>query len=216
MFETIKTEQLTIENIIKIMEDKDNNICYLSNDDAKVLCEKYKDTVIIYDNFLSLKKEITSENVTENLINKNLQISTMESCTSGLIASTITDTEGASQILKGSAVTYSNECKILEGVPEKTINNYGVYSKETAIEMSIAAKNKYKSDISIGVTGSLGNVDKNNLDSKIGQIDYCINYDKYYTTKIVFLDTNYTRKNMKAIVVDIILKQLNNIIQTKE
>ena len=47
MFETIKTEQLTIENIIKIMGYKNNNICYLSNDDVKVLCEKYKNTVII-------------------------------------------------------------------------------------------------------------------------------------------------------------------------
>ena len=66
--------------------------------------------------------------VVELLKNKNKTIATMESCTGGFIASSITDNEGASEVLKFSAVTYSNEFKIKLGVNEKTINDYSVYS----------------------------------------------------------------------------------------
>lgn len=168
-----------------------------------------------------LEKRLSNDNVTERLIKQNLTISTMESCTSGLIASTITDTEGASQILKGSAITYSNECKILEGVCEDIINEYGVYSMETAWEMSAAAKLKYLSNISIGVTGSAGRVDPNNKDSISGIIYYCIHYampvymnkpSYSYQCKIKFLKMNYTRKEMKEIIVDKILRKLNSVI----
>jgi len=55
------------------------------------------------------------------LIEKNISITTMESCTSGQVASLISDTEGASGIMKGAFVTYSNEAKIKQGVPEETI-----------------------------------------------------------------------------------------------
>mgnify|MGYP003295124225 CR=1 FL=1 len=54
--------------------------------------------------------------LTETLREKNISITTMESCTSGLIASNITDYEGASAILRGSSITYSNEAKIAAGV----------------------------------------------------------------------------------------------------
>ena len=59
--------------------------------------------------------------ITKTLIEKNLTITTMESCTAGLISSLLTDTEGSSQILRGAFVTYSNEAKIMQGVPAKVI-----------------------------------------------------------------------------------------------
>ena len=52
--------------------------------------------------------------LTKCLIEKHLSITTMESATSGQIASLITDTEGASAILKGAFITYSNEAKIMQ------------------------------------------------------------------------------------------------------
>ena len=67
--------------------------------------------------------------VIKTLIEKQTTISTMESCTSGLIASMITDTEGASAIFPGGYVTYSNETKMLVGVDEQVLRQYGVYSR---------------------------------------------------------------------------------------
>ena len=73
---------------------------------------------------------------------KNKTISTMESCTGGGVANAITNIEGASEVLRYSAVTYSNEYKIKMGVDEKVIDKYSVYSMETAIEMAKNISNR--------------------------------------------------------------------------
>ena len=62
------------------------------------------------------------DNLIKKLISSGTTISTMESCTSGLIASMITDTEGASAIFPGGYVTYLNQTKIFVGVDEGIIN----------------------------------------------------------------------------------------------
>ncbi|MCF0115075.1 MAG: CinA family protein [Erysipelotrichaceae bacterium] len=114
--------------------------------------------------------------ITNLLIENHLTITTMESMTSGFIASLITDTEGSSSVMKGAFVTYSNEAKVLQGVPKEVIDMYGVYSKECAMEMARAAREAYGADISIGITGSTGNVDPNNQDSIPGVVYYAIDY----------------------------------------
>ena len=123
------------------------------------------------------------EELTKLLIRKHLTITTMESATSGQIASLITDTEGSSAVLKGAFatsgqiaslitdtegssavlkgafVTYSNEAKIQQGVPREILEKYTVYSEETAAAMAQACLKAYHADIGIGVTGTMGNVD---------------------------------------------------------
>ena len=105
--------------------------------------------------------------LTRSLIEKNLTITTMESATSGQIASLLTDTEGASAILKGAFVTYSNEAKILQGVPAEVIAEHSVYSRETAAAMAEACRKAYGADIGIGVTGTMGNVDPANAEASV-------------------------------------------------
>ena len=112
--------------------------------------------------------------LTLRLIESETTITTMESATSGQVASLITDTEGASAIFKGAFVTYSNEAKIMQGVPEEVIRRYGVYSKETASAMAKACRKCYDADIGVGVTASFGNVDENNPDSVCGESYYAI------------------------------------------
>ncbi len=86
-------------------------------------------------------------------IKNNLTVSTMESCTGGQIASLITDTDGASAVLKGAFVTYCDDAKILQGVKKAAIEKYGVYSKETVLEMAECCRKTYKADIGIGTSG---------------------------------------------------------------
>lgn len=93
------------------------------------------------------------------LIEKGLFVTAMESCTGGMIASLITDTEGASSIIKGAFVTYSNEAKIRMGVPAEVIKEHTVYSKETAMAMAASCADLYDADIGIGITGTFGNPD---------------------------------------------------------
>jgi len=93
---------------------------------------------------------------------KEKSVATMESCTGGSIASEITNHNGASEILKFSAVTYSNEYKIKMGVNPSVIDKYSVYSIETAEEMSKNISKFANSDFGIGITGKLNNPDPKN------------------------------------------------------
>ena len=97
--------------------------------------------------------------LTKLLIVRGMTITTMESATSGQIASLITDTEGSSAVLKGAFVTYCNEAKIMQGVPAEILEKYTVYSKETAEAMAKVCTKAYKANIGIGVTGTMGNAD---------------------------------------------------------
>ena len=112
--------------------------------------------------------------ITLKLIETGTTITTMERCTSGQVASLITDTEGSSAVFKGSYVTYSNEMKIRCGVPADVINDYGVYSEQTAIAMAETCRRSLNADIGVGVTGSFGNVDPNNADSIPGEVFFAI------------------------------------------
>lgn len=161
------------------------------------------------------EQEIRNEyaKLTKLLIEKKLTITTMESCTSGQIASLITDTEGASAVLKGAFVTYCNEAKIMQGVPEEIIEKYSVYSKETARAMADACRKVYNADIGIGVTGSLENIDPENENaSKPGSVWFSFNFkDKVYDYYFEFL-TQPTRFGCKMTVAKEIVDELLKIL----
>ena len=114
------------------------------------------------------------KNIVEGLISKNYTIATMESCTGGGVANEITNISGASSIIREGYVTYCNDAKIKQGVPKEVIDQYTVYSAETAVEMAKAAKNRANSDIGVGVTGQLGRIDPNNPVDKLNCVWYAI------------------------------------------
>ncbi len=153
------------------------------------------------------------KNVVELLKEKNKTISTMESCTGGGVANSITNIEGASEVLKFSAVTYSNEFKIKMGVSKDIIDKYSVYSIETAMEMSKNISKFTDSNYGVGITGKLNRVDKNNLygsDNTVYISIYDKDNDKFYNNQI---DVNKSsRKENKEIVIDLIIEKLLEIL----
>lgn len=151
--------------------------------------------------------------LTKTLIAKGMTITTMESATSGQIASLITDTEGASAVLKGAFITYSNEAKIMQGVPEEVIERYTVYSKETASEMAMACARAYQADIGIGVTGTMGNVDPANVSASTpGQVYFAITIKGNTRAYFVELEPQPTRLAYKLAVAkevyDVLIKEI--------
>jgi nicotinamide-nucleotide amidase len=146
--------------------------------------------------------------ITLTLIKQHLTITTMESATSGQIASLITDTEGASAIMKGAFVTYSNEAKIKQGVAAFIIEKYGVYSKETAAAMASACRNSYQANIGIGVTGTMGNVDENNRDSVPGNVYFAIDFQGKVTAYHRELSPQPTRLAYKLAVAEAVGQEL--------
>lgn len=90
------------------------------------------------------------------LTESGLTVATMESCTGGLLASTITDVPGSSAYFRGGIVSYSNEAKIANGVPAETIREHGVISAETAEAMAKAVRVRLGADVGVGITGVAG------------------------------------------------------------
>jgi nicotinamide-nucleotide amidase len=88
---------------------------------------------------------------------RRLTLATMESCTSGLLASTITDVAGAAQYYTGGYVAYSARMKMGLGVSADIIEKHGVISAETAEAMAAAARRNLDADYGIGITGVAGN-----------------------------------------------------------
>ena len=124
------------------------------------------------------------ENIVDELILSNKTISTMESCTGGFVASSITNISGSSKVFKFGAVTYSNEYKIRMGVNEDVINEYSVYSIETAKEMSKKISDFTNSDYGVGVTGTINEIDPNNISKIISKVYlsvYIKSSDEYLT-----------------------------------
>ncbi|MCD8300635.1 MAG: CinA family protein [Clostridiales bacterium] len=152
-------------------------------------------------NFAGISQEIMGA-VMSHLIEAGISISCMESCTSGLFASAITDTEGASAVFKGSFVTYSNEMKVKCGVPQTTIDKYGVYSIETAEAMARACRVYFGADIGVGITGTTANVDPENEDSTPGEVFVCIRTkDKIYSGGITVDTAGLTRHEIKEQII---------------
>jgi len=90
------------------------------------------------------------------LASKGLTLATMESCTGGLLATTLTDVPGSSLYYKGGFTAYSNEAKIALGVDARLIEQHGAVSPEVAEAMAQAARNRLETDIGVGITGVAG------------------------------------------------------------
>ncbi len=154
-----------------------------------------------------------SKGIIDTLIEKRISITVMESCTSGLVASRITDTEGASAIFKGGIVTYSNDMKVMMGVDKEIIDRYGVYSSQCAEGMAKAVKEKMKADIAIGVTGTTGNVDPNNEGSIVGEVFFCIIVGGEVHLYNVKSDVKgKSRREIKEEYVDCIMRELQALV----
>ena len=93
----------------------------------------------------------------KKLIKKKLKISFAESCTGGLLASSITSINGASKIFSLGFITYSNQAKIkILKVNKNIIKKYGAVSVENCKSMVINLSKISKANINVAVTGIAG------------------------------------------------------------
>ena len=169
----------------------------------------------LYDiiNILLGDVKMSYKDLVLKLIDKKKTIATMESCTGGGVANQITNIEGASEVLRFSAVTYSNFGKIKMGVNPLVIDKYSVYSEECAKEMSFNITREAESNYGVGVTGKLNRVDINNPygeDNMVFISIYDKDNDKYYNAKVEA--TLGSRKDNKELVLDKILEMFLEIL----
>ena len=95
--------------------------------------------------------------IVKKLIKKRLKISLAESCTGGMLSSTITSISGSSKVFNMGFITYSNKAKMsVLKVPKKIITKHGAVSKECCLSMVKNLSKISKANISVSITGIAG------------------------------------------------------------
>ncbi len=97
------------------------------------------------------------EKLVNLLLENHYTITTVESCTGGLLVGTILNVSGASGCVNEGYITYSNEAKVrIVGVNPETLKSVGSVSEETAREMAVGGAKVANSDLALSVTGIAG------------------------------------------------------------
>ena len=149
--------------------------------------------------------------VVQKLIKKRLKVSFVESCTGGLLSSSITSISGSSKVFNLGLVTYSNKAKVnILKVPYKIIKKYGAVSEECCLSMVKNLSKISKAHISISITGIAGPNGGTKL-KPVGLVYIGVKKgNKIITKKNLFKNKN--RISIQKVTVSTALNIINNII----
>ena len=109
------------------------------------------------------QKEINESavNILENLRKSQKTLSVAESCSGGLLGSSLTNVPGSSKVFKGGIITYVDELKInYLNVSQNILTKYGAVSSKCALAMALGITEKMKTEYGISITGY---ADSNNI-----------------------------------------------------
>ncbi len=90
------------------------------------------------------------------LTDAGLTLATMESCSGGFLANSITDIPGSTGYFRGGIVAMTSEMLVANGVPNHVLDKYGTASEETAVAMAYAARDGLGADYGVAITGVIG------------------------------------------------------------
>jgi len=121
---------------------------------------------------------------------KNLSLSTAESCTGGYLAHLITSVPGSSAYFMGSVVSYANEVKMNQlGVQESTLREHGAVSEQTVQEMVAGAIRLLGTDVAIATSGIAG-PDGGTLEKPVGTVWLAVGNKEQTVTRKLQLSKN--------------------------
>jgi|TARA_B110000459_G_C16337799_1_gene370875 nicotinamide-nucleotide amidase len=152
------------------------------------------------------------------LSNKNnFNISVAESCTGGLLSSSIIEQSGASNFFNSGFVTYSNIAKINNlNINKKLIDTYGAVSKETSLAMAKGVYKITKSNLIVSITGVAGPNGGTKI-NPIGTVYFTFGIKE--SNKNIIYNTNKMKFNLESRIkiqkksVNYVLKQFIKIIE---
>lgn len=135
---------------------------------VKELKNRFGTTIYTTDDSVTLEMAIA-----ELLLANNLTISTVESCTGGLLAGRLINVPGISEVFKTGFITYSNKAKRkLVNVKKSSLEKYGAVSRQVAEEMAVGLKDFTKADVVISTTGIAG-PDGGTKEKPVGLVYVC-------------------------------------------
>ena len=168
-----------------------------------------------------MEKEIKKilEEVVNTLILEGKTVATMESCTGGGLSHYITNIPGASSAFSLGLAAYYNETKIKVGrVPAEIIDEYTVYSMETANAMARMIVTQLDDNYGVGITGKLLVDDPSNPYGESNKVHisiYDATLDKYYN-KSIYVTANNREDNKIQVIYEASLMLLHVIKNTKD
>lgn len=183
-----------------------------SIEDAKNIIKPIKDELynILGQNIFSEDDKTLSETIVDLLKQKNLTLAIAESCTGGMIASKIVDVPSASSVFLEGLVTYSNESKVKRlFVSQKTLDEFGAVSSQTAKEMAQGVCKVVNADVSISTTGIAG--PSGGTDEKpVGLIYICVNVKGNTIIKELYAKGDREKIRLRATIValDVLRREL--------
>ena len=155
------------------------------------------------------------------LTERNLTLATMESCTGGLLASSITDVPGISAYYMGGLVLYGNSPPTASTAMSEVIDKHGIASQESAETMAQAARQQFGTDIGIGVTGALSPEEEGNrpaVSSEAwGTVHIAIAWDesvRHFPNRLPPRRTTIRRRGASTALIE--LRRLLNALPPKE
>jgi len=149
----------------------------------------------------------------KKLTERNQTIVFAESCTGGLLSSSLTSISGSSQVFKGSIVSYSNELKnSLLNISEEKLTKYGAVSEEVCESMAINVKEKLGADWAIAISGIAG-PNGGSKDKPVGLVHISISGPNNHITNIKKLfNSNRNRIEIQTLSVNVCLNSLRLIL----
>lgn len=129
------------------------------NEQDKALIEKYIDELSkrLEKYVFGFDGALLPQVVGQFLLNKQLTVSTVESCTGGSLAGSITSVPGSSAYYMGSFLTYSNRLKNkLAGVSEKDLLDFGAVSQQVVEAMALGGLKNLETDFCVATSGVAG------------------------------------------------------------
>ena len=177
----IESFPMEVHVIVKASSEDD-----IARKNGKAIVKEIKS--IFGSNIYATDEDTSLEQSVVDLLTMNkLTVSTVESCTGGMVASRIIDVPGASEIFKEGFITYSNKSKKNRmGVKKSTLSKYGAVSEQTAKEMAKGCTALTKADVSISVTGIAGPTGES-ADKPIGLVYIgCCVVNKVKVKKYIF------------------------------
>ncbi len=149
----------------------------------------------------------------KELTKRNQTIVFAESCTGGLLSSSLTSISGSSQVFQGSIVSYSNEIKnSLLNISEEKLTKYGAVSEEVCEAMAINVRDKLGADWAIAISGIAG-PNGASQDKPVGLVYISISGPNNYKTNIKKLfNSNRSRKEIQTLSVNVSLNSLRLIL----
>ncbi|MCM1260959.1 MAG: CinA family protein [Prevotella sp.] len=158
------------------------------------------------------------EYVVQLLLQKQYKISFAESCTGGLLASSLVGIPNASKVFDESIVTYSDASKVKYlGVNPNTIHQYGVVSEEVALEMALGIAKTTLAQVGIGITGFAG-PGGGSIDKPVGTVCFGFSIQGITFSSTVYfkqMNRNEVRESAVTYVWETLISKLTEKEETK-